>query len=70
VNSETVSLGHPVMPVRDGFVGGFVPLDGLQLGQGYCHGPALPLHEHEHFARASLFGCHALNFDDFPFEEG
>ncbi len=32
--SETVALGHPVMPVGDGFVGCFVRLDGLQLRQG------------------------------------
>jgi hypothetical protein len=25
--SETVALGHPIVPVRDGFVSRFVPLD-------------------------------------------
>ena len=29
--SEAVALTHPVVPVGDGFVGGFVPFDGLQL---------------------------------------
>src|SRR5438046_9831852 len=31
---RTGSLGYPVMPIRDGFIGCFVPLDGLQLRQG------------------------------------
>src|SRR5438094_3067207 len=30
---RTGSLGYPVMPIRDGFIGCFVLLDGLQLRQ-------------------------------------
>ena len=70
MGSEQVALGHPVVPVRDAFVGCFVTLDGLQLRQGDRHGPALPLDEHQHVAGARFFGSHALDFDSFSFEEG
>src|SRR5437879_6505951 len=44
---RTGSLGNPVMPIRDGFIGCFVPLDGLQLRQGVRQGQALPFDWHE-----------------------
>src|SRR5437870_29693 len=67
---RTGSLGYPVMPIRDGFIGCFVPLDGAVETGWDRQGPALPFDEHEHVAGAGFFGSHTSDFDLFSFEEG
>ncbi len=65
--SETVALGNPVMPVRDGLLCGFIWVNGGQLRKGNCHVPPLPADQNEHVAGTGVFRGEAAGSDDLTF---
>jgi hypothetical protein len=52
---EAGTLGDPVMPVADGFIGRFVWIDGGQLGKRNGHRSFLPTDLHKHVMLAGIF---------------
>jgi len=56
--SETITLRHPIMPVADGFLGGFVRVYCLELRKRNGHFPPLPAELHEHVVLAGILGGH------------
>jgi hypothetical protein len=56
--SETVTLSHPVVPVADSFVGGFIRVCGLELRERNGQLPRLPADLHEHVVLASILVGH------------
>lgn len=56
--SETVTLRHPVVPVADGFLGGFVRVYRLELRKRNGHLPPLPADLHKHLVLACILSSH------------
>ena len=56
---KTAPLRHPVVPVADGFVGGFVRVCGVELRKRNGHLPPLPTDLHEHVVLARVLNSHA-----------
>ena len=56
LDSETVALRDPVMPVSDGFGGQLVRIKRGQLRERNCQVPALSANQHEHVAGIRIFG--------------
>ena len=57
------------MPIADCFGGGFVRIDGGQLGKRSSHVPTLPSDEHEHVSGAGILRRQAADFDSLSFFE-
>ena len=56
--SETVTLRHPVVPVADAFLSGFVRVYGLELRKRNGHLPRLPADLHQHVVLAGILCGH------------
>lgn len=69
-DSEEVAPGYPVMPITDYFGGGFVRIDGGQLGKRSSHVPALPSDEHEHSVEQASSGARRRTSTVSPFLSG
>ena len=69
MTSEQVALCHPVMPVANGLGGGFVGIDGGQLGKRDGHLTPLPTDQHEHVSGAGILRRHTPHFDSVSFAE-
>ena len=61
--SEAVPLWNPVVQIFDSLSHRFIHADGLQLREWYGDISILPAGDHEHIARAAIFGCHLFDFD-------
>jgi hypothetical protein len=68
-DSETVALRKPVVPVADGFNGGFVRIDGSQLGEWHGHIAVVPANQHQHVVDTGVFRCQPANLDRFSLAE-
>ena len=68
-DSETVALRQPVVPVADGLEGGFVRVDGDQLGEWHGHIATVPADQHQHVVGTGILGRQAADFDRFSFTE-
>ena len=56
--SETVTLRYPVVPVANGFLGGFVRVDCFELRKRNRHFSSLPADLHEHVVLAVILSGH------------
>src|SRR6516162_9562241 len=69
MNSEKVALRHPVMPVADGFVGGFVRVYSVELRKRDSHLPPLPADLDKHVVLAGILFGHTQDFGGFTLAE-
>src|SRR6516165_11314256 len=69
MNSDKVALRHPVLPVADGFVGGFVRVYSVELRKGNGHLPPLPTDLHKHVVLAGILFGHTQDLGGFTLAE-